>query len=186
MAAVCKLDRFVRIHATNHICRPLAHILGQTTDKQHYMNIRTAIFLVITSLVLISCSGQTTKTNDPIVYAKSEDSELEKAKQDAIFNLDYFIKSFQSKSNDTIIQYSVKMDFTDSGEHEHMWILVNKFENGEFNGYLGNEPEIVKNVKIGQQIKIDKNLIEDWLIMDTRTGKWEGGYSIKVLMNRKN
>jgi len=150
------------------------------------MNIRTAIFLVITSFVLISCSGQTTKTNDPIVYAKSEDPELEKAKQDAIFNLDYFIKSFQSKSTDTIIQYSIKMDFTDNGEHEHMWILVNNFENGKFNGYLGNEPEIVKNVKIGQQIIIDKNLIEDWLIMDTRTGKWEGGYSIKVLMNRKN
>lgn len=150
------------------------------------MKISTALFLVSISFVVISCSGQTSRTTDPIVYAEAQDPELEKAKQEAFAKLEYFIKSFQSNSNDTIFQYSVKMDFTDSGEHEHMWVFVNKFKNGAFIGYLGNEPQIVKNVQFGQQIKVDKDLIEDWLIMDTRTGNWEGGYSIKVLMNRQN
>ncbi len=111
------------------------------------MKIRTAIFLAFTSFILISCDGQTNKTNDPIVYAKSGDPELEKAKQEALSNLDYFITSFQSNSNDTILEYYVKMDFIDNGEHEHMWVYVSKYANEEFYGFLANEPEIIEKCK---------------------------------------
>ena len=150
------------------------------------MKFRIAIFLVFTSYVLISCGGQTNKTNDPIVYAKSGDPELEKAKLDALSNLDYFIKSFQSNSNDTIFEYYVKMDFIDNGEHEHMWLFVSKYVNDAFFGFLANEPEIVKNVKNGQPLEVTKDLIEDWVILDSRTGKKEGDYSSKVLLNQEN
>jgi uncharacterized protein YegJ (DUF2314 family) len=150
------------------------------------MKISRVLFFLITTLAITSCSEQTSRSTAPIVYAEEKDPELEKAKQEALETLDYFIKSFQKNSNDTIFEYSVKMDFIDNVDHEHMWIMVKKFENGVFSGYLGNEPQIVKNVKVGQYIIIDKELIEDWLIMDTKTGNWEGGYSIKVLLNRKN
>lgn len=153
------------------------------------MNIRILILLTITSFTLISCSGPTNnKTNDPndsIIYAKSGDPELEKVKQEALSNLEYFIKSFQSNSTDTIMQYYVKMDFIDNGEHEHMWVFVSKYENEEFFGFLANEPEIVKNVKNGQPLEVAKEFIEDWVIVDTRTGKKEGDYSTKVLLNQE-
>ena len=148
------------------------------------MKTRIAIFLMFTSFVLISCSGQTNKTIDPIIYAESEDPELEKAKQEALSNLDYFIESFQSNPTDTIMEYYVKMDFIDNGEHEHMWVFVSKYENEEFSGYLANEPEIVKNLKNGQPLEVTKEQIEDWVILDTRTGKKEGDYSSKVLLNQ--
>lgn len=149
------------------------------------MNIRTIIFLSITSIVLISCSGKTDKSKDQIVYAESGDPELENAKQEALSNLDYFIKSFESNSNDTILEFYVKMDFIDNGEHEHMWIYVSKFANEKFFGFLANEPEIVKNVKIGQPLEVTKDLIEDWVILDSRTGKKAGDYSTKVLLNQE-
>ena len=146
----------------------------------------TILVFLITTLTITSCREQTSRTGVPIVYAEGNDPELEKARIEALESLDYFIQSFRKNSNDTIFQYSVKMDFIDNGEHEHMWIMVSKFENGIFSGYLGSEPQIVKNVKVGQYVNVEKELIEDWLIMDTKTGNWEGGYSIKILLNRKN
>jgi uncharacterized protein YegJ (DUF2314 family) len=149
------------------------------------MTTKQAIYLLIMTCILISCSGQTTKSNDPVVYANANDPELDKAKQDALSKLDYFINSFNTHSNDTVYQYSLKVDFNDNGEHEHMWISLDKIDNGQFQGLLGNEPAIVKNIKLGDFVKITKDQIEDWIIFDTKTNNWEGGYSVKVLQNRQ-
>jgi uncharacterized protein YegJ (DUF2314 family) len=149
------------------------------------MNIRQTIFLMIAACILISCSGQNTKSSDPVVYAKAKDPELEKAKQDALSKLDYFINSFNAHSNDTTYQYSLKVDFVDNGEHEHMWIFLNKIINEQFQGLLENEPQIVKNIKFGDIVRVTKDQIEDWIIMDSKTNNWEGGYSVKVLQKRQ-
>ena len=148
------------------------------------MKIRQIVFPLIIACVLISCNRQSPKSNDLIVQAPSQDPELEKAKQDALLNFDSFIKSYNTHSNDLNYYYYLKTDFIDDGEHEHMWILVNKIENERFEGTLDNEPITVKNVKFGDLIKITKDQIEDWIIVDTETDKQEGGYSVKVLNNR--
>ena len=149
------------------------------------MKIKQTIFLLIATCILISCSGQNTKSSDPVVYANAKDPELEKAKQDALSKLDYFINSFNVHSKDTTYQYSLKIDFIDNGEHEHMWISLNKIMNGQFQGLLGNDPQIIKNIKFGDIVKVTKDQIEDWIIMDTKTNTWEGGYSVKVLQKRQ-
>lgn len=150
------------------------------------MKINQISFLLIVLCILISCNGQSVKSNDPVVFAQAQDPELEKAKQDALLKLDYFIKSFNTHINDTTYQYSLKVDFIDNGEHEHMWISLNRIENGQFIGFLGNEPQIVKNIKYGDWVKITKDQIEDWIIVDIKTDSMEGGYSVKVLQKRQN
>jgi uncharacterized protein YegJ (DUF2314 family) len=149
------------------------------------MRIKLIITLLIATCNLISCSGQNAKSSDPVVYANAIDPELEKAKQDALSKLDYFIDSFNIHSNDTTFQYSLKVDFVDNGEHEHMWISLNKIVNGQFQGLLGNEPQIVKNIKFGDLVSVTKDQIEDWIIMDVKKDNWEGGYSVKVLLKRQ-
>lgn len=149
------------------------------------MKIRQIVFLLIVVCFLVSCNGQSTKSKDSIVYAESNDPELEKAKQEALSNLDSFIESYNVHSNDLAYEYYLKIDFTDNEEHEHMWISVNKIENGQFEGLLSNEPQIIKNVKFGDLIKIKKDQIEDWIIMNTETDEMEGGYSVKVFQNRE-
>ena len=135
--------------------------------------------------ILISCNGQSTKSKNSIVYAESNDPELEKAKQDALSNLDSFIESYNAHSSDLVYEYYLKIDFIDNEEHEHMWVLVNKIENEQFEGVLSNEPQIIKNIKFGDLVKIKRDQIEDWIIMNTETDEMEGGYSVKVLQNRK-
>ena len=148
------------------------------------MKTRQIIFLLIAACILTSCNGQSTKSKDTVVYAESNDPELEKAKQDALLNLGSFIESYNAHSNDSVYEYYLKVDFIDNEEHEHMWISVNKIENGQFEGVLSNNPQIIKNVKFGDLVKIKKDQIEDWIIMNTETDEMEGGYSVKVFQNR--
>lgn len=149
------------------------------------MKTKNIFLLFFAFFTLMSCTGQTTKTNDPVLYAESDDPELEQARKDALNNLDYFIQSFNEHSNDTKFKYSLKADFIDNGQHEHMWVSLEIIDKEQFKGYLGNEPQIVKNVKFGELITITKSQIEDWLIFDTKTNNMEGGYSVKVLQKRE-
>jgi Uncharacterized protein conserved in bacteria len=149
------------------------------------MKIKQIIFLLAVACILVSCNGQSTKSKSSIVFAEANDPELEKAKQDALSTLDSFIKSYNEHSNSSIYEYYLKVDFIDGEEHEHMWISVNKIENGQFEGTLANEPEVIKNIKLGDSVKIEKEQIEDWIIVDTETDEMEGGYSVKVLQERE-
>lgn len=145
--------------------------------------IRRSIYLFIVFL-LISCGRPSSKSNDPVFYAEADDPELLQARDEALKSLDYFISSFSEHCSDSILNYCVKADFVDNGQHEHMWIDLEKIENDQFIGYLDNEPQMVKHVNYGDSISINKGQIEDWLIVDSRTNQYEGGFSAKVFQNR--
>jgi len=145
-----------------------------------------ASYLLIVYLLILSCGRPSSKSYDPIVYAEADDPELLQARNEAIKSLDYFIDSFSKHQNDTIFNFSVKADFVDNGQHEHMWVDVEKIENDQFIGYLGNEPQIVKNLKYRDLVSINKSQIEDWLIVDSRTNQYEGGFSAKVFVKRNS
>lgn len=149
------------------------------------MIMQKTLLLLIATCFLISCGGQSTKSNDPVVYGQGNDPELEQAKKDALSTLDYFIKTFNYHSSDTTYHFSLKADFIDNGEHEHMWISLNKIENTKFQGLLSNEPQIIKNIKYGDLVTISRDQIEDWILLDTKTNNWEGGYSAKILQKRQ-
>jgi uncharacterized protein YegJ (DUF2314 family) len=150
------------------------------------MRAKLCIFILFFATIFYSsCRGQSSKSDDPIIYAEAEDPELEKAKQGALSNLNIFIQSFNTHANDTILQYSLKADFIENDTHEHMWISLNKIENELYYGVLGNEPQLIKNIKYGDVVKITRSQIEDWLIVNTKTNDFEGGYSVKVLLKRE-
>jgi len=151
-------------------------------NQYHKIMRYTSLFIAL--LLMVSCGRHSSKSNDPIVYAQADDPELEQARNEATNSLDYFIKSFSDHKSDSIFSYSLKADFVDNGQHEFMWIDLEKIENEQFIGYLGNEPQIIKNVKYGEMITIDKSQIEDWIIVDSRTNTWEGGFSVKVFLKR--
>jgi uncharacterized protein YegJ (DUF2314 family) len=149
------------------------------------MKIKQILITLISPFILFSCAGPSVKSNDPIISVPEKDPELEKAQKDALANLDYFIKSFNAHLMDTLFHYSLKVDFVKNEEHEHMWITLKKIINDKFQGILDSDPEIIKNIKSGDLIIITKDQIEDWMIIDTKTKSWEGGFSVKVLEKRK-
>jgi uncharacterized protein YegJ (DUF2314 family) len=71
------------------------------------------------------------------------------------------------------------MAFTDGDKTEYMWLTPVNFDGNNFTGTLGNEPERVKNVKVGQKFSIAPSKISDWMYIEN--GKLVGGYTLRVM-----
>lgn len=68
----------------------------------------------------------------------------------------------------------------DGDEGEHFWIVDVSYKNGVFSGKIGNDPGIVRNVKLGQTWEIKKEEISDW--MYTKGDLIHGGFTIDPLL----
>ncbi|WP_264878953.1 DUF2314 domain-containing protein, partial [Escherichia coli] len=66
------------------------------------------------------------------------------------------------------------------GRTEHFCLTEVTYSNGMFIGVISNDPGIVTNVEYGQEWKIKKEDISDW--MYTRGDKIYGGYTIDPLL----
>jgi uncharacterized protein YegJ (DUF2314 family) len=141
--------------------------------------------ILLFATITLACNGQTNQTNDPIVFREAADPELEAAKQEALSRLEYFITSFHQHPEDSTLQFSLKTDFEENGEHEHMWIGVTQINNGKFVGVLRNDPQLIQSFQYGDTVEITKEQIEDWIIYHTDTDSLEGGFSIKILQSRE-
>ncbi len=76
--------------------------------------------------------------------------------------------------------FAVKAPIEDGGETEHFWLTDVVYKDGEFEGTIGNDPGMVKNVTIGQQWKLKKMEISDWMFF--RDDKMHGNYTMRPLL----
>lgn len=76
--------------------------------------------------------------------------------------------------------FSVKAPITHDGFTEHFWITGVVYRNGEFIGRIGNEPGRVTNVTFGQEWRIGREDISDWMIVDG--DRIRGAYTIDPLL----
>jgi uncharacterized protein YegJ (DUF2314 family) len=49
-------------------------------------------------------------------------------------------------------------------------------------GFVGNVPDKIKNLTIGQKITIDQDNISDWMYLDSNI--LVGGFTVRVLFSR--
>ncbi len=75
--------------------------------------------------------------------------------------------------------FALKMRFSDGDATEHMWLTSVSFDGKLFHGTVGNVPEKLKNVKMGQRASVDPSKISDWMYIDNR--KLVGGYTTRVV-----
>ena len=76
--------------------------------------------------------------------------------------------------------FAVKVPIHDGDVTEHFWLTDISYEDGEFEGKIGNEPGMVSNVSFGQLVRVRKEEISDWLFM--RGGKMHGNYTMRPLL----
>jgi uncharacterized protein YegJ (DUF2314 family) len=57
-----------------------------------------------------------------------------------------------------------------------------QLDSGKMFGYVGNVPDKVKNLTLGQKVIIDKDNISDWMYLDSNF--LVGGFTIRVLYNK--
>ncbi len=60
-----------------------------------------------------------------------------------------------------------------------MWLNDVTYDGKKFHGVVNNDPNLVKNVKIGDKASVEPGKISDWMYIEN--GKLVGGYSVRVL-----
>lgn len=129
------------------------------------------------SLLFFTAAGYCEKP-DTLVTEGYDQQEMSAAIAHARRETDKFIEMLNKHDADS---YAVKAPITDHGDTEHFWLTDITYADGVFTGKIGNEPGIVKNVQYGQEWKIKKADISDW--MYTRGDKIYGGYTIDPLLS---
>jgi uncharacterized protein YegJ (DUF2314 family) len=117
------------------------------------------------------------KDPETLVSDGYDEAAMDVAIDRARSEVDEFLKVLAAKDADS---FAVKAPIKDENGTEHFWISDVRLEKGEFVGKIGNEPGIVDNVKMGQEWRIKKTEISDWMYM--RGEKIHGGYTIDPLL----
>lgn len=120
------------------------------------------------------------RENEPdLVYVPEEDERMQWAIEKARLTLWYFEKSLK-KPGPAQQWFSVKVKIQEEEHTEHLWLNNPDLdEDGNLFGIVGNEPVNIQNVKMDQHIGVSRELISDWLIMES--GRLIGGYTIRAI-----
>jgi uncharacterized protein YegJ (DUF2314 family) len=145
---------------------------------------RKLITICILSLCIVSCNDSVRKKvereGEPdVLYVENGDDEMNSAIEKAKQTFPEFEKAFQS-NNPNFENFTIKQKFqTSDGGGEHIWIGDLKFKDGQYFGIVHNEPVDVKQIKLGDSVKISMTDMSDWMYNDGNVVK--GAYTIKVL-----
>ena len=119
------------------------------------------------------------KHADKAVMVANDDADMNAAIKRAHDTLGLFWKTHDNpKANQD--GFALKVRITDENGPEHFWLLDIKRNGDKITGRIDNNPERVKNVKIGQTWTFTKEDVSDW--MYRQDGKIHGGFSIRVLL----
>jgi len=143
------------------------------------MKIANAIILVFMVLVLLACGEVISKNGDsdvPLDSITVVDSNRLQAIATAKSSIDYFVKSFKLNASNDKMQFSVKKIFKDKDMEEAMWVCVKKIEADTFYGTLTDIPQMVDDIKEGDSTAVEKCDVIDWMIIDAKNKKVEGGF----------
>jgi len=120
-------------------------------------------------------------STDPVIGVDAEDEDMNAAIERARATVDSFIARLQNPqpSDDG---FSVKMTVEDGDEVEHFWVGDITYTDGSFAGTIGNDPQWVRNVRLGQAVQVKPEDITDWMFLDD--GRLVGNFTLRVLLER--
>src|SRR5690606_21169352 len=122
-------------------------------------------FLLL-SFTIISCKTTTKSENWDVKNTRNidvTDSTYLAKNDEARKNLPSLLKSLDNKKSNNYDFY-VKAQFSERENTEHLWFAVQNLNNANLTAILDNVPLNLKNLKLGDTIKLSKNKIEDWII----------------------
>jgi uncharacterized protein YegJ (DUF2314 family) len=134
-----------------------------------------ALLTGVLGLALSSCSR---KPVDGVINVEDNDQEMNAAIDKARASLPAFWQAFDERKRGES-EFSLKVRIKDNHGTEHFWAKDIARKDGKIFGTINNDPEIVKNVKLGDRIPIPEDEISDWLYL--REDKMVGNYTLRVL-----
>lgn len=109
------------------------------------------------------------------------DKEMNAAMERARGTLDDFIAAFQ-KPGPGQSDFGLKGRFTEGDKVEHIWIDELRYEDGKFRGKIGNDVQLLSNLRLGSPCEIGRDQVSDWQYVEN--GRLVGGYTVRVIFDR--
>ena len=110
----------------------------------------------------------------PVVPLPPDDPRMLDAERAARHRFDEFVEAFELRqATDT---FAVKAAFRDDFGLEYLWFRVHRLDDDHLHGTLDNPPRALKSVRCGQVVKVARNLVHDWLVV--QNGQTLGGFTL--------
>lgn len=140
-----------------------------------------ALTLITSSLLLTFSGCSKSGKQESVIHVEENDAEMNAAIAKARETLPQFWQTLEKKDKGEK-NFSLKVKITDPKGTEHFWLTDIEKRDGKTWGIIGNEPDIVSNVKFGQRYEIPEADITDWLYM--RDGKMYGNRTLVPLFKQ--
>jgi uncharacterized protein YegJ (DUF2314 family) len=119
---------------------------------------------------------------EPEVYSVDEtDVEMNAAMENARRTVGTFIAALNHPGTSRT-NFSIKLGIREKDEVEHFWLKNVKHDGGRFTGTIGNTPESVHTVKLGQPMSVPAKQISDWMFIEN--GVLRGNFTMRVMRSR--
>lgn len=139
---------------------------------------RRLFALFVVACVLVGCGKKSPEGSKNVTFVESNDAGMKAAIEKARSTVAQFTAALKApKAGRTGL--AVKMPFADGQNTEHMWLNNVTFDGTQFHGVVNNEPEHLKNVKIGDKASVEAAKISDWMYVENR--QLVGGYTLRAL-----
>lgn len=142
---------------------------------------------LLIAVAFFSCENNSTikteREGEPTIYSvKDDDEEMNDAINKAKHTLGDFKKALAS-NNPAYAEFCIKMSFVKpDGGGEHIWLNQIVEKDNAYFGSVGNVPEYITGIKLGDTLQIDNDRISDWMYVHNDT--LCGGYTLRLIRNR--
>ncbi|WP_297895687.1 DUF2314 domain-containing protein, partial [uncultured Campylobacter sp.] len=122
----------------------------------------------------------------PVFYADGEDEAMLKAFEQARKSFRYFWRELYWERLRIVpalsfacVKVAFSQELNGSTEVEHMWLNDIYFNGERVCGVLVNDPNVLSNVKNGDEVAVPLEQISDWMF--AIEGKTYGGFSVQAM-----
>ncbi|CDX31347.1 conserved hypothetical protein [Mesorhizobium sp. SOD10] len=140
-----------------------------------------AVRIALCLLLALAPLHARAEAEDKAMMIASDDAEMAAAIEKARSSLDEFLALSDTPPPGTD-KFKLKVMITDGNATEHFWVIPFKRTETGFVGILANEPEIVRNVVLGQNIEFTRDDISDWGY--TKNGHQVGSFTVCVMLKK--
>ncbi|WP_299189668.1 DUF2314 domain-containing protein [uncultured Campylobacter sp.] len=132
------------------------------------------------------CKGKGSADGEPVFYADGEDEAMLKAFEQARKSFRYFWRELYWERLRIVpalsfacVKVAFSQELNGSTEVEHMWVNDVYFDGERVCGVLVNDPNVLNNVKNGDEVAVPLEQISDWMF--AIEGKTYGGFSVQAM-----
>ena len=143
--------------------------------------------ILLIFILLLGCGGQaqtkTEREGEPAIYSVTdEDAQMNAAMQKAKETLPKFTEALLDNRPETR-NFALKKAFaTIDGGKEHIWISNISWQGTQFMGIVGNVPNKIPSLALGDSVSIESDEVSDWMYLENDV--LAGGYTIRLLYQR--